>query len=72
MDRIESFKGFGLEAKTRDLREAIDDAESTLARLEKMSDEVTSLAEAVSTVHDQLDETRTLAKRAQAMAFMVQ
>lgn len=50
LDRIESFKGFGLEAKTRDLREAITDAQSTLARLEEMKGDVASLNDAVNTL----------------------
>jgi Tfp pilus assembly protein PilO len=70
LDRIESFKGFGLEAKTRDLREAITDAQSTLARLEEMKGNVASLNEAVATLRAQLDETNTMAERAEILAHL--
>lgn len=72
LDRIESFKGFGLEATTRDLREAITDAHNTLERIEEMKGGVATLNEAVNTLHAQLDETKTMAHRAKAMAFMSQ
>jgi Tfp pilus assembly protein PilO len=72
LDRIESFKGFGLEAKTRDLRNAISEADSAMERLEEIRADVTSLSEVVDTMHSHLDETKTMAKRARAMAAMNQ
>jgi hypothetical protein len=70
LDRFESFKGFGVEAKTRDLRNAINDAESVLARLENMGKEVTELSDSVTSLRGEIDETRSLARRARALAFM--
>jgi hypothetical protein len=70
MDRIESIKGLGMEAKTRDLRQAIDDAQSTLAKLEAMSDQLKVQADSIEALQSKLDETNTMAQRAQALVFM--
>lgn len=70
LDRIESIKGFGMEAKTRDLRQAIEEAEGTIAKLEAMSVQLKAQADSIEAMQSQLDETKTTAQRAKAIAFM--
>ena len=70
LDRIESFKGFGMEAKTRELKKAIDDADSTLAKFEAMSAELRAQAESINVLQLHLDETNTIAVRARNIARM--
>lgn len=70
LDRIETFKGFGLEAKTRDLRQAIEDAESTMARLEAMAEQIKSQSDSIVAIQHLLDETKSMAERAHTFAVI--
>lgn len=45
IDRVESFKGFGIEAKTRDLKQAISEAQRSKDDLEQLRQEVAALSE---------------------------
>jgi len=68
LDQIETFKGFGLEAKTRDIRQAIEDAESTIAQLEAMSDQIKSQSDSIMLLQNILAEKNSMAERAHAMS----
>jgi ABC-type multidrug transport system fused ATPase/permease subunit len=70
LNQIETFKGFGIEAKTRDLRQAIEDAESTMAKLNAMADQIESQSNSIMVLQNMLDETKCMAERAHAFAVI--
>lgn len=72
LDRIESFKGLGIEAKTRELKETISEAEQTNAELVKTREELATLAETLDTriaeLKQQMEDLEEKAEFAEAMA----
>jgi hypothetical protein len=54
LDRIESFKGFGLEAKIRDLKLTMVEAERVIGELTKMRTEVKALAEELTAIETKI------------------
>lgn len=52
LDSIKHFKGFGLEAKTRNLKQTIIEAEDTLKRLQDILNSLNSLSLEMSDLHE--------------------
>lgn len=58
LNKLQSFKGFGLEATTRNLEHATDAAKSTLADLEAVQASVAGLGQAMAEQKTAADEAR--------------
>lgn len=70
LDRLESIKGFGIEAKTRNLRSAIDDAESTMTKLDLLVNQLKEQEANIEALQHQLAETKKVADWAHVMSIM--
>lgn len=58
LERIESFKGLGIEAKTRELKESISDAERILGELEIVRGQVKTLADNLRKLQESEEKTK--------------
>jgi predicted nuclease with TOPRIM domain len=58
LEQIESFKGLGIEAKTRELKETISDAERILGELESVRGKVKALADDLRGLQESGERTK--------------